>query len=43
MEGWHRTMNLLLLGKGDNELLDTTSWHKWNKIKIKAYVGYLDK
>ena len=34
LEGWHRTMAILSLG--DNGEKDPT---KWNKIKIKAYVG----
>ena len=34
LEGWHRTMAILSLG--DNGNSDPT---KWNKIKIKAYVG----
>jgi hypothetical protein len=34
LEGWHRTMAILSLG--DNGKKDPT---KWNKIKIKAYVG----
>jgi len=34
LEGWHRTMAILSLG--NNGKADPT---KWNKIKIKAYVG----
>ena len=34
LEGWHRTMAILSLG--NNGHADPT---KWNKIKIKAYVG----
>ena len=34
LEGWHRTMAILSLG--DNGEAEPT---KWNKIKIKAYVG----
>ena len=34
LEGWHRTMAILSLGNNGEK--DPT---KWNKIKIKAYVG----
>lgn len=37
LEGWHRTMNLLKMGKeGASDIQDP---YTWNKVRVKAWVG----
>jgi len=42
IEGWHRTMALLLLGFNDSvdDLGPPYNYNEWSSVKIKAWVGY---
>lgn len=40
IEGWHRTMTILLQGKpGELQVNDVANWGKWNRVLLQAWVA----